>query len=201
MTLWPWAYASLLVAFFALRAHFQLQVRRAHTRFASVHRSARDLGILVFGAAGGLGTMAYLASPEAPAWAALAAPDAVRALGVAVGVAGLALFAWSHRALGRNWSLTIGIKEGHEMVTAGPYRGVRHPMYTAILAWAIGVALVSAHLLGGLPWVLMAGFAASRAPIEERAMAEAFGEAYRTYMARTGRFLPRFPGPAPRAGA
>jgi len=72
-----------------------------------------------------------------PAWS--------RWLGVALGIVSLQLFGWTHHALGRNWSTRLVIKEGHSLVTSGPYRWVRHPMYTAIFGSWLAIFLLSAN--------------------------------------------------------
>jgi protein-S-isoprenylcysteine O-methyltransferase Ste14 len=105
---------------------------------------------------------------------------------------GNACFFWSHRTLGRNWSGILEIRQGHSLVTDGPYRFVRHPMYTAILLVGMGVSLLSANWLVSVPY--LGAFCAIifiRIPSEEAMMLEQFGDAYRNYMQRTGRLVPR----------
>lgn len=103
------------------------------------------------------------------------------------------LLLWmAHAALGRNWSPTVEITEGQELVTQGIYQYVRHPIYTAFLLWAVAQALLLHNWLVGL-----AGLGSFllvyrvRVPQEERMMLEHFGEAYRSYMNRTGGIIPR----------
>lgn len=77
-------------------------------------------------------------------------------------------------------------------MTSGPYRYVRHPMYTALFhsMWAI-LLLTRNWLVGGVPLVGLCVIVLLRIQREERAMVDNFGDAYREYMKRTGRFLPR----------
>lgn len=98
----------------------------------------------------------------------------------------------SHVDLGRNWSPWLEILEGHALVTHGVYRHIRHPMYAAHLLWAIAQALLLQNWIAGL--AMLAFFlplCLLRVPREERMMLEHFGEAYRSYVNRTGRVIPR----------
>ena len=76
------------------------------------------------------GLVLYVVNPEWIAWAALPIPDWLRMFGVLVAVAGFALLQWSHRALGRNWSDQPRITQSQTLTISGPYRRIRHPIYT-----------------------------------------------------------------------
>ncbi len=133
----------------------------------------------------------YLLLPRTLAWAAVPVPAAVRWAGAALGCAALVLFAWVHRALGANYSWLLQLREGHTLVTSGPYRWVRHPMYTAFILLHMAAALLSANAFLGLTWLGgLALLLAGRVRREEAMLTEAFGTKYKAYMARTGRFLP-----------
>jgi len=104
---------------------------------------------------------------------------------------GLWLFHRSHADLGTNWSITLEVRERHQLVTEGIYRRVRHPMYTALLLYGAGQALALPNAVAGPSYgVAMALLVALRIGPEERMMLEEFGNAYSEYMARTGRLLP-----------
>ncbi|MHC4629738.1 MAG: protein-S-isoprenylcysteine O-methyltransferase [Planctomycetota bacterium] len=107
--------------------------------------------------------------------------------------AGALLLLWrSHADLGRNWSATLKVREGHTLVTAGVYRYLRHPMYAAHWLWAIAQALLIENWLAGLALlVTFLPLCLIRIPREEQMMLENFGEQYRQYMNRTGRLIPR----------
>lgn len=116
----------------------------------------------------------------------------VRWTGTAVMVASLWLFWRSHLDLGQNWSVSLEVRENHELITNGVYRLVRHPMYASIWLWGIAQGMVFENWLAG--WATLPVFAAMyfiRTPREERLMVETFGETYRQYSAQTGRVFPR----------
>jgi protein-S-isoprenylcysteine O-methyltransferase Ste14 len=106
-------------------------------------------------------------------------------------ILGLWLFYRSHADLGKNWSITLEVREKHELITHGLYRWIRHPMYLALLIYSLGQALVLPNWLAGPSY----GFAivlifAFRLGPEQRMMLEEFGEDYKTYMAKTKRLIP-----------
>ncbi len=108
--------------------------------------------------------------------------------------AGLWLFWYSHNTIGHYWSIQVQLKQGHRLVTEGPYRYVRHPLYTALFLGYLGtvLALQSWALTAWFP-VFVASYLLF-ATEEENVMEGGFGEAYRAYRRRTGMFLPRLEG-------
>ena len=105
-------------------------------------------------------------------------------------MAGLAFCVWARATLGRNWSGTITLKEGHELIERGPYRLVRHPIYTGLLAMFLATAIAFGHL-GGLVAVMLA-FASFWIKLseEEKLMRQQFQEQYRSYEQRVKRIIP-----------
>ena len=104
---------------------------------------------------------------------------------------GLWLFQLSHADLGANWSITLEVREKHTLVTQGVYRRVRHPMYTALVLYSVGQALVLPNYVAGPSYgVTMALLVALRIGPEERMMLEEFGKDYQEYMAQTKRLVP-----------
>ena len=104
---------------------------------------------------------------------------------------GLWLFHRSHADLGTNWSITLEVREKHQLVTQGIYRHVRHPMYLALLLYSVGQALVLPNWVVGPSYgVVMALMFGLRVGPEERMMLEEFGKDYEAYMARTKRLVP-----------
>jgi protein-S-isoprenylcysteine O-methyltransferase Ste14 len=105
-------------------------------------------------------------------------------------IAGLAFCVWARATLGRNWSGTITLKEGHELIERGPYRLVRHPIYTGLLAMFLATAIAFGHL-GGFVAVAVA-FASFWIKLsdEEKLMRQQFPEQYRSYEQRVKRIIP-----------
>lgn len=116
----------------------------------------------------------------------------LRLTGVPIAALGLVLLRASHAALGTNWSLYSGTRRGSGLVTSGPYRWVRHPMYDAIFLTAAGALLLTADALsGGVYAFAVAVMYAARVRREESRLAAAFGREYERYVAVTPRLLPR----------
>lgn len=127
----------------------------------------------------------FMATLQAPI------PQAVRLFGVVLGLVSLPLLVWVLDALGRQWSRNLQLQEKHQLITTGPYRLVRHPMYTIIFMAMTTVALVSSNWLMIVPAVGAMGIIYSRIPQEEAMLIEAFPQEYEAYMAQTGKLFPR----------
>jgi protein-S-isoprenylcysteine O-methyltransferase Ste14 len=112
------------------------------------------------------------------------------AAGIAVCAAGVAFAIWARHTLGRNWSGTPTIKEGHELIETGPYRYVRHPIYTGILIGMVGSGIGS----GQAKHLLIIGTALvilwTKLRIEESLMLRQFPQTYPEYMKRTKALIP-----------
>lgn len=136
------------------------------------------------------GLVTFMLNPEWMAWSAVPLPVWLRWVGVAIGLLAALLIAWTFRSLGKNLTDTVVTRREATLVTTGPYRWVRHPFYVAFALVATADALVTANwflaVLGFLLFVLLA----CRTRTEEAKLLERFGDDYRRYMARTGRFLP-----------
>ena len=191
--------AVLLVAFFVVRAYHHC---KAALEGGKIEYKERNLKLLM---AVRLGLfliflpafIAWLVQPQWITFAALPFPEWLRWAGVMLGFANLPLLWWIEATLGKNFNTTLHIREGHTLVTGGPYRWMRHPMYTSLFVLVIAITLISANALIGLPMVL--GLSVSlinRVDREEAVMIEQFGDEYREYMKRSGRFLPRLSGQA-----
>ena len=112
-------------------------------------------------------------------------------LGAIVFASSLWLFYRTHKDLGRNWSVTLEIREQHKLVTSGVYSHVRHPMYSAFWLWAVAQALLLPNWIAGPAGLI--GFGTLfflRVGREEELMIETFGDDYHHYMARTSRIVP-----------
>jgi protein-S-isoprenylcysteine O-methyltransferase Ste14 len=142
--------------------------------------------------AGAAGLILYLLSPTR--WTATRIPlgEWVQWLGIITALVSIPFLIWVHRHLDKQWSIALEIQEGHKLVTSGPYKYVRHPMYLGMFVYTFGLMIIS------LDWLVSLFFAFSilanylRISREEQMLIEEFGEEYREYMERTGRLLPRF---------
>jgi len=110
--------------------------------------------------------------------------------GAVLCVAGLAFALWARVTLGRNWSGVVTLKEGHELVERGPYRFVRHPIYTGILTMFFATALALGHVAGFAGVVLMFASFWVKIGREEKLMLEQFPRRYAAYRRRVKRIIP-----------
>jgi len=118
------------------------------------------------------------------------APGAVQYIGLLLIPAGLGVREWAVIKLGRFFSRTVQIEPGHQLITDGPYRWIRHPAYTGMVLIYLGIALAVGTWLGGVVTLgLMLAATTYRIGIEEQVLIEAFGNAYRDYMKHTWRLF------------
>lgn len=169
--------------------------RKAAASGETISRRQEGTPIMVllrlFGFSLWLAILAYLINPAWMEWSSLDLPTWLRWIGVALGVLMVVLLYWVFHTLGRNVTDTVVTRREHTLVTGGPYNWVRHPLYSTSIVSFVGFGLLSANwfvLAMGIPTFLMLTI---RTPIEEAKLVERFGDEYRAYMERTGRFLPR----------
>ena len=119
-------------------------------------------------------------------------PDtyAVALLGLAMTVAGLLFACWARVVLGNNWSAVVQLKQDHELIERGPYRHVRHPIYTGLLLAFLGTAVALGEWRGLLACVIVAISFWRKLRLEERWLSEQFGPAYADYMRRVKALIP-----------
>lgn len=165
----------------------------ARSRKATVARSAKDrreVALQYFTPVAFLAPLIWAVSPVLP-FADYPLCLAPLLAGVACLALGLWFFHRSHVDLGTNWSATLEIRERHRLVSNGVYRSIRHPLYSALLLYGVGQALVVPNwLIGPTFFVVFAILFALRVHAEERLMLETFGSEYAAYMARTKRLVP-----------
>lgn len=138
-----------------------------------------------------LGMGLYLVEPNWMDWSSVALPGKARWAGISLGIVGGGLLLWTLHSLGRNLTDTVVTRREHTLVTAGPYRWVRNPFYDALGICILGFSMAAANwfiLLAGALAILLI---VVRLRKEEAELRLRFGEAYRDYVAGTGRFLPR----------
>ena len=190
------AFVVATVIWFILRVPARRRARKAPVKLSA--RGQRE-SLLMAASLTGLGIipLAYVASSFESAryrfldFAERPFVPALAWLGVIVFAASLWLFYRTHKDLGRNWSVSLDIRESHKLVTTGVYALVRHPMYSAFWLWAIAQALLLPNWVAGVAGLV--GFGTlffGRVGEEERLMCDAFGDEYRSYMRRTSRVLP-----------
>lgn len=179
-----------LVAWAAIRLPHRSRARR--TKVVAHRRSTGERALLL-GATVGLSVIpAIYVATGFPAFADREFRPWMGWTGAAIEILFLWLFHASHRQLGKNWSVTLEIRDSHRLVTDGLYKYVRHPMYSSFWLWGLAQAFLLPNWIAGFAG--LAGVAAlyfCRVGAEEEMMRQSFGEEYRAYAARTGRIIPR----------
>lgn len=111
-------------------------------------------------------------------------------IAAAVVVAGLAFAAWARVHLGQDWSGTVTVKRDHELIRSGPYRFVRHPIYSGVLLAVAGTAVARGEWRGLLAVLILFVALWRKLQHEERWMGEAFGEDYAKYRSEVSALIP-----------
>lgn len=185
---------GLLVVFVVHRGYYTKKYGRSDAdtvrgrEKSAAQTVAEGLSVLAL-----LVTAVYLIAPQYLAWASLPFPDWLRWVGAGiVALSGFALLQWAHAALSRNWSDRPRLLADQSLITSGPYRYIRHPIYTAFLLILSAPLFLSANWLVGVLWIVSTGLeVASRVRYEEALLAERFGKGFEEYTSHTGRLLPR----------
>lgn len=138
-----------------------------------------------------LSPLVYLINPNWMNWSKIGLPESIRWLGVGIGVLCTLGIYWLFSSIGSGITPTSATRKEHKLVTRGIYRWIRHPLYTIGSSFIISFGIMADNwfiaAFGILAFILMA----SRTPKEEANLIEKFGDEYREYMKRTGRYLPR----------
>ncbi len=138
-----------------------------------------------------LSPLVYLVNPPWMIWSKIGLPEWIRWVGVAIGILCVFLIYWLFSSIGSGITPTSATRQQHTLITHGPYRWVRHPLYTVGSSMFIAFGLMADNwfiaALGVLAFIAMA----IRTPKEEANLVEKFGDDYREYMKRTGRFFPK----------
>ena len=138
-----------------------------------------------------LSPLVYLLNPAWMAWSKIGLPEWVRWLGVGIGIVCTGLIYWLFSSIGSGITPTSATRKQHTLVTSGPYHWVRHPLYTVASSMFISFGMMADNWFIAALGVLAVIAMAIRTPKEEANLIEKFGDEYREYMKRTGRFLPR----------
>ena len=180
-----------LVAWYIIRYPFERRAKKAGV--AKSLFGWRESGLLALAFVGLWGVPLIYALTGFPSPLDRQLIPAVAVLGVVILCGALLLFFRSHADLGRNWSISLQIRNEHRLVTTGIYRFIRHPMYSSFFLLAIAQFMLLPNWFAGTTGLIGTGLLyAFRVRQEERMMVERFGAEYRDYMAHTGRLVPRF---------
>ncbi len=133
----------------------------------------------------------YLIRPDSVSWCSLALPAWLRWAGAPLGLFVVPpLLFWTFHSLGKNLTDTVVTRREHILVTCGPYRWVRQPFYVVGFLWLLSLSLLTANWLLALLGAAVVTMLAARTRVEEVKLAERFGDEYRAYVRRTGKFFP-----------
>ena len=185
--------AALLVTAAAISVYHRHRAEQAGGEEISLQEEGlttalalRSSGLVVM-----LSVVAYLLNPRWMRWSSLGLPALLRWSGAGFGTVFLVLALWIFRTIGKNITSTVETREEHELVTDGPYRWVRHPLYTVGTSFFMSLGIVAANWFVGLASLVVLVMLSIRLPKEEEKLSEKFGDEYQSYMKRTGRLLPR----------
>lgn len=181
----------LLVAALSISLYFRHRAERQGGKLNRREGQRLLLSLRLLGLVGLLPLLGYLIQPQWVAWARFDLPDWLRWLAAFLALCMIPAIYTVFANIGNNISPTEGTRSDHQLVTSGPYRWIRHPLYTFG-----GIFFLALTLLSGLWWLLIflvPGWVglAWRVQFEEANLLNRFGDEYRAYMQRTGRFLPR----------
>ncbi|KXK15806.1 MAG: isoprenylcysteine carboxyl methyltransferase [Chloroflexi bacterium OLB14] len=138
-----------------------------------------------------LSPFVYLINPAWMSWSKIGLPEWVRWFGVGAGVVGVFGVYWLFSSIGNSISPTSATRKEHKLVTNGIYKYIRHPLYTFGTSLFISFGMMADNWFIALMGILVFIIMAIRTPKEEANLIEKFGDEYREYMKRTGRFLPK----------
>lgn len=184
--------AAVIVSLFAVSIYYRNRADKAGGRVARDDEpTPLRLALSVSGLMGFGGLLLYFIWPPALDWTLLPLPTQLRWMGVAIATLSVASTWWVFRTLGLNVTRTSKTRDNATLVTTGPYRFVRHPFYVNV-ALAFGSLSLVTRSWWFIAWIVLAlALLAVRTRREEANLEARFGDAWRAYAARTGRFVPR----------
>ncbi|HEX3879567.1 MAG TPA: isoprenylcysteine carboxylmethyltransferase family protein [Bryobacteraceae bacterium] len=183
-TLWPFE-AAAAILFVAFTVYWEAAAGNSAQNRASESNSSRGLHVFLANAA-----LFLVILPISGLGRYLPASPYIMGAGVALEASGLAFAIWARRHLGANWSGRVTIKQGHELIRSGPYRRLRHPIYTGIIAMYVGAAIVTGEWLAVIGIVLIVVAYLRKLRLEETTLEGAFGPAYQAYRCETSALFP-----------
>ena len=187
--------AVLVVAFLAILPigiYFRFT---SQTTREKLDRRQEGLFILAtlrpLGASFWVALIAWMIDPRWMAWSRVSLPVWLRWTGVGTIIIAAGLLVWTFRCLGRNLTDTVVTRQQHTLVVDGPYRWIRHPFYDSAALLMLAFSLIAANWFLVVMGIAVFCLLVIRTRTEEDNLLARFGRSYRTYMERTGRFLPR----------
>ena len=138
-----------------------------------------------------ISVVAYILYPAAVSWSLIIFPSWVVWIGAAASAVSVLLLVWMFNSLGKNITDSVTIRNEHSLVTSGPYRYIRHPLYVFGALLFLSISLIMGSWFIPLVGIPIYAILIYRTGIEEEMLTERFGNKYTQYMERTGRFFPR----------
>lgn len=197
-TVFRFAFFVLFIMLLAMRIYFMLKVRRSGERIMLDEKAIEREGgrgyyilrvsiffmLIVF-------LVMYFAGASWIDGFSFYLPYWMRWAGFAIGIVTVFFWTWVQVTLDTQWSPQLQLTKDHRLITTGPYARIRHPLYAGMCGWFISLSLLTANLIFLGACILAFAGLLWRIPREEQMMIETFGDEYKAYMQRTGRFLPK----------
>lgn len=193
------AFFVLFIVLLAMRVYFMLKVRCSGGRIMPDDKAIEregGRGYYIFRLIIFFALIAFLVMYFAGAgWIDMFSfplSDWLRWVGFGIGIITVFFWTWVQMTLDTQWSPQLQLTKSHRLITSGPYARIRHPLYAGMCGWFVSLSLLTANwiFVGACLLTLFGLF--YRIPMEEKMMIEAFGDEYKDYMKRTGRFFPKF---------
>lgn len=190
--LFRFLFGAILLLNFGIVARFRAKAQAGRT--FDYAREGKPLFLLLrlSGLAVLLYCVLYITAPGLVAWSLVAPPAWLRFSAAAIALGPIPAFiSWAQRSIGDNVSPTVTTREGQQLIATGPYAWIRNPLYIGGFSLLGALAIVSGSVLLTAAAFLALGLVTLRLPKEEAELEARFGDEWRAYRARTGRYLPR----------
>lgn len=193
-TLFRVIFAAVLVLTIAISAYFRRKARKSGESISRLDEGPLALLLRLTLTLPLLASfVAYVANPRWMAWSAVDLPKWVHWIGCGLALGCIPLFWWVLSNIGKNISETVLTKKDHQLVTKGPYRWMRHPLYAVALLQLCSLSIIAGNWFMLLLWSLgLLVFRFVVIPKEEEKLIMAFGQEYGRYQKVTGALMPRF---------
>jgi protein-S-isoprenylcysteine O-methyltransferase Ste14 len=183
----------LFLLFLFERGYFQIK-SRIRSRKDSKYLEGKRIQIvfIIIGQLWIIGIFVYIIFPDTLIWPIIDTPVWIKVLGLVFTAIGMIFELYTQISLGKHFSAYLHIRNDHKLIMIGPYKYIRHPMYTALTMVLFGLFLASSNLYVGFPLPIFVLVIGLRIGKEEEILVEKFGSEYIAYMKTTGRFFPKF---------